>query len=1031
MNTITRALLPLILATSLWPAAALAGDPVVSGLQFDQRRDGSGILEIQFDLSDPENDLLMVSIQASGDGGLTWDLPCLSLAGDAGGDVAPLPGRSVLWDVGADLPDREIDELRIRVLVSDVAPSRDMVRVPAGSFSMGPNGDRQVTISRDFHMDRVEVLNGEFLNLLKWAMVDGRATILGNLVVMAPTGPTLLDLGDPSCEFYYNLMNQSLSLKTAPDALSAYPQGYDPASHPVKAISWHAAALFCNWLSIDEGLTPAYDEITWDCNGGDPHAAQGYRLPTEAEWEYAAGQNAAGPYPWGGDEPDCLRCNAMPGAEACVGWTAACGGLPAGQSPLGIQDLAGNVAEWCDDRFGPLAAGDWTDPVGPAAGTERVAKGGGFLADTTALRSDAREGFEQDTRFKERGFRLVRTCDNSHPSIPTLLEPAQGAILFDEDATLRWSCSDPDGDPLLYDLYLDGNLHAADLPDTSFLLSGLADGTAVEWRVLARDDAGFEQWSGSRSFERWERPTGEGLRFGFDLPFYEGEQGELLADHGLLLHEGLYHCFHIYEHAGAGPDQIGHMSSPDLRNWTRHADILPVAEGEDWEGWAIWAPQVIPNPDPTGPAWLMLYTGVKDWGRPQQIGVAYSEDLDVWWRADSSHEGLNPFYHPSSAWAGWDDSEEAPNWSAPCRDPFVFAWEGNWPLITTGMDSIEDGAIHHAVCSQDSFVFQGQDSPLPLLLRTDTHQPESPQLHPVQHSDGYLRWHLFYSGQDGTRHQSADSLTGGVAGWSGEPGSGDQIGGFGYTAAEVTSLGGDWVISQHIVVQGRNRYIYRFAPLDFDAEPAGAPVVGEVGGIEQIRGLNEAGGIDSLVSWHVMGTLNGHAFEHQPTWGDNPLLDIDRGYSSGMTGNSYLATYEKRPTPDWGGAGGPGNHYEDFSRTGWIRSDEFRLRRNRMSLLVGGGNDADHEFVALVRASDDRVLFLATGEDSHVMSPRVWDCESLRGEQVYLVVADLSSATMGCIAVDDMKGVEDLTGEMPGEAPLVDGPLLEDLVSGF
>ena len=1031
MNRLTRAMMLPILLAVLWPGLALAGDPVVQGLQFDQRRDGSGIVEIQFDLGDPESDPLMVRIQASGDGGLTWLLPCTSLSGDVGSAVDPLPGRLVLWDVGADLPDREIDDLRIRVLVRDEPPYRDMVRVPAGSFAMGPNGDRQVTITRDFYLDRLELRNDEFLDLLKWAKADGRILVQGDLVILAPQGPTLLDLSDPSCEFYYDDIARSLSLRTAPDAGAAYPSGYDPALEPVKTLSWHAAALYCNWLSIEEGLPPAYDELNWSCNGGDPHGAQGYRLPTEAEWEYATVRNEGGPYPWGGDEPDCLLCNAMPGAEACVGWTVASGGLPAGQSALGIQDLAGNVAEWCNDRFEPLAAGDWVDPVGPSTGGERVVKGGGFLADTAAVRGDAREGVPDALFSAQRGLRLALSCDNSHPAMPVLVEPASGTVLFDEDVTLRWSGSDPDGDPLLYDLYLDGSLHAAGLADTSFQLTGLADGSVVDWRVLARDDAGFEQWGETWRFERWARPEGDGFRIGFDLPYFESGAGELLADHSLILHEGRYHCFHIYEHTGEGADQLGHISSVDLRNWTRHPDILPVVEGEAWEAWGIWAPQVIPNPDPTGPAWLMLYTGVKGWARPQQIGIAFSDDLDSWWRADAAHEGLNPFYHPSSSWAGWDDSEEAPDWSAPCRDPFVFGWEGEWHLLTTGMDDIEDGVIHHAVCSQDSFVFQGQDSPTPLLLRSDTHQPESPQLHPVMHSDGVLRWHLFYSGPTGTLHQSADSLNGGALGWSGDPAAGDQIGGYGFTAAEVTRLDGDWILSQHVVVQGRDHYVYRFAPLDFDADPEGVPVLGSTKGIASIRGLTEEGRIDSLITWHFPGTIAGHAFEHQPTWGDNPLHDIERGYSSGMTGNSYLATYEKRPTPDWGGVGAPGNHYDDFSRTGWIHSDSFRLRRNRIGVLVGGGDDPDHEFVALVRASDDRVLFRATGEDSHAMSERIWDCESLRGEWVYLVVADLSAAEMGCIAVDDVRAFEDLDGSVPGESPLIDGPLLDDLVSGF
>jgi formylglycine-generating enzyme required for sulfatase activity len=1022
---------PLLLAGLLGAglaAPAAAAEPVVGNLSFAQRTDGSGIMDIDFDLSDADGDPLTVRLQASGDGGQSWLLPCVTLTGDLGTGIPALPGRHIEWQLGADLPDQELGALVLRLLVSDGPPARDMLRIPAGSFTMGSAGDRQVTLSRDFHLDRCELSNQEYLERLQWALDGGLVVMETGKLRLGPEGILLMDFDDPACEFYFDKFDRIFSLQQAPLAISAYPGGYDPTFHPVKAITWHGAALFCNWLSVAEGLPPAYDEVDWSCNGGDPFGAAGYRLPTEAEWEYTA-RLSSGDYPWGDSAPDCQLCNARPGGQLCWGWTIAVGSLPGGGSLLGLQDLSGNVEEWCHDRHEALAPGDWEDPPGAAAGESRVVKGGSFYSSDGELRADFRLAASPGHWTRERGFRVALSCGNSYPHSPTLLSPEDGVIFFEDEILLSWSGSDPDGDGLLYDLHLDGELFAAGLVDTTFLLSGLLPDESVhEWRVLARDSEEFTQWSPSRRLERWLRPQGEGLRFDFDMAYFESETGELIADHCLILHEGSYHCFHIYQHASGGPEQLGHLTSDDLRNWTRQPDILPVSEGEAWEGWGIWAPQVMINPDPSGALWMMLYTGVEGDGRPQRIGLAFSDDLQTWWRADAAHEALNPFYHPDADWSAWDDSAEAPDWSAPCRDPFVLEADGAWHLLATGKDAQEHGVILHAVSPPDSFLFQGRDEAAPLLLREDLHYPESVQLQAVVHLDGQTRWHLFYSGLDGTRHQSAPDLQGGAGGWDGGAYAGDQVGGFGYTAAELTYLNEEWIFSQHIAAQSLDRYVLRFALLDFDVDPDGAPVAADVTGVEAIRGRNESGAMDASLSWTLEGTLLDHAFEHQPTWGDNPLHDPGRGVSSGLIGNAYLATFERRPRPDWGGPSGPGDHYDDYGRSGWIRSSSFELRRNRLQLLVGGGDDSQREFVALVRAADERLLFMATGENSHVLSERVWDCESLRGEEVFLVVADLSGDDWGCIAVDAIVAVEDLDGQLPGDAPLVDGPLLSDLI---
>jgi hypothetical protein len=192
------------------------------------------------------------------------------------------------------------------------------------------------------------------------------------------------------------------------------------------------------------------------------------------------------------------------------------------------------------------------------------------------------------------------------------------------------------------------------------------------------------------------------------------------------------------------------------------------------------------------------------------------------------------------------------------------------------------------------------------------------------------------------------------------------------------------------------------------------------------------GSIDLSITWSIEDDESYlGAFYTDPTWGDQ--ADETDGTPSGMSGNSYLATHYKMSYPS---SSYNGQAYDDYSRVGHIKSSTFRIRRGRMALKIAGGNFPTYEFLALVNAADDRVLFTATGNGTQVLADKVWDLADLVGLDVYLVVADLSTADGACIAVDAVRtyatGSEsDAVAATGQDYDLGKGPLATGLTGGI
>ena len=172
---------------------------------------------------------------------------------------------------------------------------------------------------------------------------------------------------------------------------------------PVEQVSWYDAVGYCNALSVQEKLTPCYQIRGTTVSWADGMKCTGYRLPTEAEWEYAARSPATTVYA-GSDTEDGVAwysTNAEETTHAVKTKTA---------NGRGLYDLSGNVWEWVWDWYqGNYDALPSTDPIGPSNGGDRVIRGGAWYYASSYLRVARRYDFTPTLRYDALGFRIVKS----------------------------------------------------------------------------------------------------------------------------------------------------------------------------------------------------------------------------------------------------------------------------------------------------------------------------------------------------------------------------------------------------------------------------------------------------------------------------------------------------------------------------------------------------------------------------------------------------------------------------------------------
>ena len=236
--------------------------------------------------------------------------------------------------------------------------------------------------------DMVAIPSGQFIMGFKGGTIDAKPEH------MVKVDGFLMDQHEITQEIYEAVTGKNPSRVKTP-------------KNPVEQATWSAVARFCNARSLQEGLTPCYNTNTWECD----FSATGYRLPTEAEWEYACRAGSTMEYYYG-DDPEKLKS---------YGWfddNSDDHPHPVGQrkpNAWNLYDMAGNVWEWCNDNYGAkyYRESPADNPRGPKQGEKRVLRGGAWSSSYANCTSWVRNCDEMGLTdvcltMDSNGFRCVR-----------------------------------------------------------------------------------------------------------------------------------------------------------------------------------------------------------------------------------------------------------------------------------------------------------------------------------------------------------------------------------------------------------------------------------------------------------------------------------------------------------------------------------------------------------------------------------------------------------------------------------------------
>ncbi|MBI9019061.1 MAG: SUMF1/EgtB/PvdO family nonheme iron enzyme [Phycisphaerae bacterium] len=336
-------LMVLTMSFSLWANTA----PKVRNVRVSQKTDDSKLVDIYYDLIDEDGDACTVWVAVSDDGGVSWTVPVDNFSGIGPGKT-PDSDKHILWDAGKDMPGKR-GSFKLRVWADDGKGSESMVVVPAGSFAYQGDYANRVNLEA-FMISKYETTNQQYCEFLNAADPDGSNWSSGQEIVRK---------GDAG-NYYYEVK-----------------AGRE--SYPVRYVSKLDADAYAIWKSSVTGLN--------------------YRLPTEQEWEKAAGWNPDSQYlftyAYQSNTITSIYCNYNNayGGPLPVGSFNGTGGKNDAKSYYGCYDMSGNVWEWTSSSYNS---------------TYLVIRGGNWSSVATGVAVTYRDSYGAPTgRSNSFGFRLV------------------------------------------------------------------------------------------------------------------------------------------------------------------------------------------------------------------------------------------------------------------------------------------------------------------------------------------------------------------------------------------------------------------------------------------------------------------------------------------------------------------------------------------------------------------------------------------------------------------------------------------------